>query len=189
MLEMWIILITFILHLITVTFVVVSSLGCCCKAKTEKTQTEKSLPSKTLSSKSGKETPAEAAEKAKLSQSSHGGERTDIGASLGSDNPELQAIISEPPGEEVSDNYLETLEKVLETASNFTWGMKKHMAADEAAWKELAKRITLLKTEGYDVRAGTKEAKRRRLASVNQSSLMEKVTKKRKKRADAGDGD
>nr|CDJ95345.1 Protein B0379.2 [Haemonchus contortus] len=87
------------------------------------------------------------------------------------------------------DNYLETLENVLETASNFTWGMKKHMAADEAAWKELAKRITLLKTEGYDVRAGTKEAKRRRLASVNQSSLMEKVTKKKKRRADAGDGD
>lgn len=36
---------------------------------------------------------------------------------------------------------------MLETAGTFMWGMKKHMAADEAAWRELAKRITLLHAE------------------------------------------
>lgn len=134
----------------------------------------------------------EAAAKAEIGKGeggAGGAERVDSGASLGADNPQIQAVIAEPPGDEVSDGYLEKLEFVLETAGTFMWGMKKHMAADEAAWRELAKRITLLHAEGYDVRAGTKEAKLRRLTSTAPSSLMEKVTRKRKKRAEAVDAE
>ncbi|RCN37045.1 hypothetical protein ANCCAN_17071 [Ancylostoma caninum] len=112
-----------------------------------------------------------------------GSERSDIGATLGADNAQIEAVLAEPPGDDVSANYIAHLETILETAGNYMWGMKKHFAADEAAWRELAKRITLLQAEGYDVRAGTKEAKQRRLLSTNVSSLMEKVTKKRKRRS------
>ncbi|KAK6746562.1 hypothetical protein RB195_000063 [Necator americanus] len=119
------------------------------------------------------------------------GERTDTGATLGTDNPEMQAVLAEPAGDDVSRDYLPKLETILEVAANYMWGMKKHMAADEAAWKELAKRITLLQAEGYDVRAGTKEAKLRRLTSTNVTSLMDKVdkvTKKRKRKSSGAVG-
>ncbi|KAK6048349.1 hypothetical protein COOONC_14146 [Cooperia oncophora] len=133
---------------------------------------------------------SEVAAKAEMAKAeAPGSERTDSGASLGADNPQVIAIINEPPGDEVSEGYLDKLEFVLETAGTFMWGMKKHMAADEAAWRELAKRITLLRAEGYDVRAGTKEAKLRRLTSTQNTSLMEKVTRKKKRRADAIDAE
>lgn len=92
-------------------------------------------------------------------------ERSDNGATLGVDNAQIQAVLAEPPGEEISvrllassncsvhdrahfqDGYMAHLEVILETAANYMWGMKKHMAADEAAWRELAKRITLLQAE------------------------------------------
>ncbi|KHJ97169.1 hypothetical protein OESDEN_02852 [Oesophagostomum dentatum] len=80
------------------------------------------------------------------------------------------------------------MEAILDTADNYMWSMKKHMGADEAAWRELAKRITILHAEGYDVRAGTKEARRRRLCSTD-VSLLEKVTKKRKKKKKNRDAD
>ncbi|VDM85450.1 unnamed protein product [Strongylus vulgaris] len=109
-----------------------------------------------------------------------GVERPDNGATLGKDNAEIQAVLLEPSGDTISDGYIAHLEVILETAANYLWGMKKHMAADEAAWKELAKRITLLHAEGYDVRAGTKEAKLRRMTSKDVPDLVGKVTRKRK---------
>ncbi|CAJ0602403.1 unnamed protein product [Cylicocyclus nassatus] len=112
-----------------------------------------------------------------------GVERPDNGDTLGKDNADIQVILSEPPGNTLSDGYIDKLETILETAGNYLWGMKKHMAADEAAWKELAKRITLLHAEGYDVRAGTKEAKIRRMTSKDVPDLVGKVTRKRKRRS------
>uniref|UniRef100_A0A0K0DMR7 Uncharacterized protein n=1 Tax=Angiostrongylus cantonensis TaxID=6313 RepID=A0A0K0DMR7_ANGCA len=47
----------------------------------------------------------------------------------------------------ICEVYMSNLDTILETANNYMWAMKKHMAADHAAWKELAKRITLLRAE------------------------------------------
>uniref|UniRef100_A0A1I7WT47 Transposase n=1 Tax=Heterorhabditis bacteriophora TaxID=37862 RepID=A0A1I7WT47_HETBA len=44
---------------------------------------------------------------------------------------------------------IEHFEGFLENCSTYLWGMKKHMAADEAAWRELAKRITTLQVEKH----------------------------------------
>ncbi|KAK5969623.1 hypothetical protein GCK32_005078 [Trichostrongylus colubriformis] len=179
-LEMWITLITFILHLICMTLAAASSLGFCYKKKSGK-----SLPEKGATLKAPSTPVGEIAAKAEMAKEASSSERTDSGAALGADNPQVMAVLAEPPGDEVSEGYVDKLEFILETAGTFMWGMKKHMAADEAAWRELAKRITLLRAEGYDVRAGTKEAKLRRLTSTQQTSLMDKVTRKKRRRADA----
>ncbi|KJH48290.1 hypothetical protein DICVIV_05599 [Dictyocaulus viviparus] len=115
-------------------------------------------------------------------------ERTDDGCSLGADNPQIKLVLAETIRNECTEDYIMNLEIILDTACTYMWSMKKHMAADEAAWRELAKRITLLNAEGYDVRAGTKEAKLRRLSTAkHQSSLMEKVTKRKRKKIEDGE--
>ncbi|VDM59978.1 unnamed protein product [Angiostrongylus costaricensis] len=80
-------------------------------------------------------------------KSEQNSERTDSGCSLGADNTQIQLVIAETENKECSEVYMSNLGNILETANNYMWAMKKHMAADQAAWKELAKRITLLRAE------------------------------------------
>ncbi|EYC02100.1 hypothetical protein Y032_0102g3483 [Ancylostoma ceylanicum] len=177
---MWFTMIPFILHLLCFIFTVaVGSATCHNKKKSEAStaNTVSKTDKQAKVQKSAREPQKGEAPKME------GSERSDSGATLGTDNIQIQAVLAEPPGDEISADYIAHLEQILETAGNYMWGMKKHFAADEAAWRELAKRITLLQAEGYDVRAGTKEAKQRRLNSTNVSSLMEKVTKKRKRKS------
>lgn len=36
---------------------------------------------------------------------------------------------------------------LLESCGSYLWGMKKHMAADETAWNDMAKRVQKLKND------------------------------------------
>ncbi|KAK5986916.1 hypothetical protein GCK32_002763 [Trichostrongylus colubriformis] len=60
------------------------------------------------------------------------------------------------------------------------------MQANSAAWKDLAKRITTLQTEGFDVKPGSDEAKNRRKLMASQKNvkpgLLEQIETKKKKK-------
>ncbi|VDL71815.1 unnamed protein product [Nippostrongylus brasiliensis] len=161
---MWTILLGLILYLASITVIASKTSVLCGKKKrdaTEKSGVDRNLKKGStptpVTPPPAPQSPAEGVANQPKGESG-GSERADYGASLGADNPQVLAVIAEPPGDEVSEGYMEKLEYILETAGTFMWGMKKHMAADEAAWRELAKRITLLHAEGYDRKAEAVDA-------------------------------
>ncbi|CAJ0602627.1 unnamed protein product [Cylicocyclus nassatus] len=60
---------------------------------------------------------------------------------------------------EPTEEFLRNLKGVLLAANTFVWSAQKRAAAQTASWKDLARRVTSLQTEGFDVIPGSDEAK------------------------------
>ncbi|WKY04830.1 hypothetical protein Q1695_005665 [Nippostrongylus brasiliensis] len=84
--------------------------------------------------------------------------------------------------------FMAHLNTILASAGVFLWGANKRAAANAAAWKDIAKRLTALQAEGFDVLAGSDEAKERRKTMLSDKhakpKLMEAIelTEKKKKK-------
>ncbi|VDM76473.1 unnamed protein product [Strongylus vulgaris] len=103
------------------------------------------------------------------SQSPTGGEGEP--APVGSQEPPIELSTNHPQIQfvlqfqgEPTEDFLKNLQGVVNSANMFLWGAKKRAAAQTASWKDLAKRVTTLQTEGFDVLAGSEEAKKLRIA-------------------------
>ncbi|KAL6739679.1 hypothetical protein Aduo_013107 [Ancylostoma duodenale] len=89
-----------------------------------------------------------------------------------------------PPTEE----FVKNVRGVANSAGVFVWAAKKRNSALNAAWKDIARRIAALQSEGFDVLAGSVEAKEiRRMESQRQIkpallNLLEKMESKKHKK-------
>ncbi|XGW30806.1 hypothetical protein V3C99_009626 [Haemonchus contortus] len=100
------------------------------------------------------------------------------------DHPDLKFVL-QYEGELLSEDFYVHLSGVASSAAQYVWSVKKRLTANSAAWKDLAKRITTLQTEGFDVKPGSDEAKVRRLMASqrrNKPGLLEQFDKKKKKK-------
>ncbi|KAK6748051.1 hypothetical protein RB195_000955 [Necator americanus] len=102
---------------------------------------------------------------------------------MSADNPEVR-FVQQFQGEP-TEEFVKNVTGVANSASVYIWGAKKRAAALTAAWKDLAKRITILQTEGFDVLAGSDEAKElRKIESQRhlRPSLLDKIEPKKEKK-------
>ncbi|VDO52632.1 unnamed protein product [Haemonchus placei] len=100
------------------------------------------------------------------------------------DHPDLKFVL-QYEGELLSEDFYVHLSGVASSAAQYVWSVKKRLIANSAAWKDLAKRITTLQTEGFDVKPGSDEAKVRRLMASqrrNKPGLLDQFDKKKKKK-------
>lgn len=59
----------------------------------------------------------------------------------------------------------------LEQTAGFQWTMKKRLAFDEGCWKQLSRRISAIRAEGFDVRVNTRQAKENKQAADRETKL------------------
>lgn len=59
----------------------------------------------------------------------------------------------------------------LEQTNAFHWTMKKRLAFDEGCWKQLSRRISAIRAEGFDVRVNTRQAKENKQAADRETKL------------------
>ncbi|EYB86910.1 hypothetical protein Y032_0271g889 [Ancylostoma ceylanicum] len=91
-----------------------------------------------------------------------------------------------------NEEFVKNVKGVAASAHVFVWGAKKRNSALTAAWKDIAKRIAALQSEGFDVIAGSDEAKEiRRMESQRQIKpasllLLEKMESKKSKKKKKG---
>ncbi|RCN53491.1 hypothetical protein ANCCAN_00557 [Ancylostoma caninum] len=87
-----------------------------------------------------------------------------------------------------TEEFVKNVRGVANSAAVFVWAAKKRSSALNAAWKDIARRIAALQSEGFDVLAGSVEAKElRRMESQRQTrpallNLLEKMESKKHKK-------
>ncbi|CAP24638.1 Protein CBG03810 [Caenorhabditis briggsae] len=59
----------------------------------------------------------------------------------------------------------------LEQTAAFQWTMKKRLSFDEGCWKQLSRRISAIKAEGFEVRVNTRQAKENRNNADRETKL------------------
>ncbi|EGT54135.1 hypothetical protein CAEBREN_10814 [Caenorhabditis brenneri] len=59
----------------------------------------------------------------------------------------------------------------LEQTAAFQWTMKKRLAFDEGCWKQLSRRISAIRAEGFDVRVNTRQAKENKQSADRETKL------------------
>ncbi|KJH52135.1 hypothetical protein DICVIV_01721 [Dictyocaulus viviparus] len=103
---------------------------------------------------------------------------------MAEDNPHIQFVLGYNKGS--LEDFLRNINAVVVSSNLWLWEGKKRILASSAAWKDIAKRVTTLKTEGFDVVAGSDEAKKRRKLMLSQEStkpaLLDQIEPKKEKK-------
>ncbi|CAI5453782.1 unnamed protein product [Caenorhabditis angaria] len=97
-------------------------------------------------------------------------------------NEALQFLIENAATKDpkVQAEFVNQVRNLNDQIGAYQWAQKKRFGFDESSWRHMAKRMTMLKNEGFDCRPNTRKAKEKKAACDNKESHLEQFFLKKK---------